>query len=48
MDHAVKLWRIPATPGDRISREDKPLFSSVDIHDAQVLSVTWCGLNLRL
>ena len=41
MDHAVKLWRLPVTTGDRIAREDKPLFSTCILHDAQVLSVTW-------
>ncbi|EJD04130.1 WD40 repeat-like protein [Fomitiporia mediterranea MF3/22] len=43
MDRAVKLWRIPVATGDKIAREDRPLFSSADVHDAQVLSVNWTG-----
>jgi hypothetical protein len=41
VDRTVKIWRLPPLDGDSLAREDKPLFSSGQIHKARVLSVTW-------
>lgn len=41
MDRTAKIWRLPPLDGDTLAREDKPLFSSSQIHKARVLSVTW-------
>jgi len=50
MDRVVKIWRIPAPSqnGDRIAREDKPLFSSSRIHAARVVSVNWISHDVLL
>ncbi|KAH7929326.1 WD40 repeat-like protein [Leucogyrophana mollusca] len=41
LDRAVKIWRLPDLSGERMAREDKPLFSSSRIHKARILSVNW-------
>jgi len=44
----VKIWRLPQLDGDTLAREDKPLFSSSQIHKARVLSVTWINQDVLL
>ncbi|EAU93175.2 hypothetical protein CC1G_10543 [Coprinopsis cinerea okayama7 len=49
MDRAVKIWHIRTNEaGDRMLREDKPLFSSTRIHKGRVLSVSWIGSDATL
>ncbi|KAF8922615.1 WD40-repeat-containing domain protein [Mucidula mucida] len=43
-DRVIKIWYVPNAlklTGDRLLREDKPLFSSSRIHKARVHSVSW-------
>ncbi|VDB99636.1 unnamed protein product [Peniophora sp. CBMAI 1063] len=44
LDRSIKIWRAAPLPEDgSISREDKPLFSCVELHRAGVMSVAWVG-----
>jgi hypothetical protein len=46
LDRTVKIWYLPLLDSaEKLSREDKPLFSSSRIHKARVLSVTWSELT---
>jgi len=48
VDRTVKIWRLPPLDGDILAREDKPLFSSSQIHKARVLSVAWINQDILL
>ncbi|OCB86089.1 WD40 repeat-like protein [Sanghuangporus baumii] len=48
MDRAVKIWNLPEMSTDRICREERPLFSSTAIHDAQILSISWMSKDMLL
>ncbi|KAL5519108.1 hypothetical protein ACEPAH_791 [Sanghuangporus vaninii] len=48
MDRAVKIWNLPEVSTDRICREERPLFSSTAIHDAQILSISWMSKDMLL
>ncbi|KAF9270187.1 hypothetical protein L218DRAFT_952372 [Marasmius fiardii PR-910] len=50
MDRAVKIWHIPFPfqEGQKLIREDKPLFSSTTIHKARVLSIDWISDDILL
>ncbi|KAH7913007.1 WD40-repeat-containing domain protein [Hygrophoropsis aurantiaca] len=46
LDRAVKIWRLPDLSGERLVREDKPLFSSSRIHKARIISVSWLSTDV--
>jgi hypothetical protein len=43
VDRSVKIWRLPELDenADLMATEDKPVFSSAELHAGRVISVTW-------
>ncbi|KAF8632609.1 hypothetical protein AX15_001812 [Amanita polypyramis BW_CC] len=49
LDRAVKIWALPPSINSlQMSRQDKPLFSSVSVHRARVLSINWLSDDILL